>query len=302
MIIWAKENDTEVFLPLIPEDMQSRVESGEWLCMGALAEPVDADTAKEGEKVAAGVLLFSEEEGVSNGEDPAVMILLHWICVAPDYRQKGIGNELMEALSDVLKDSPADGILCDVPFSSEYDLAEAFLADWGFEFDVIESKQVTLTKEDAREYTKKKGEMKTSNLLSKNNGVHPLRNVLPEEFRRALHAIKAQTPSYEGISDDPKTYEGELSCAVMKNGSITSLMLFEKLSEEHFQLVLMSSLSANPAVELKDLITYSGAVFYMKTPENAAVHLSLGSERGMSLFSYFFPDRELNLLRRGYFA
>lgn len=302
MIIWVKENETENFLPLIPEDMQSHVKSGEWFCLGALADPVDSDTSAN-EKTAAGVLLFSSEEGLSNGEDPAIMIQLHWIYVNPDYRQKGIGNALMDALSDVLKDNPADGILCDVPFSSEYDLAEAFLTDWGFEFDVIERPEVTLTKEDGREYNQKKGDGKHTNLLSRDNGVWPLKDVPPEAFRKALHAIVAMTPTpyYEDISDDPKIYDGELSCAVMKNDTVSSLLLFEKLSDMDYQLVIMSSLSEKPAIELKDLITYSAAVYYLKLPEDAGIHVRLAIERSMSLFSYFFPDKELALLRRGYF-
>lgn len=304
MIIWVNDNDLEAFLPLIPVDMQNDVKSGEWLCLGALADSTEPEGEKADEKVAAGVLLFSSAEGVSNGEDPTVMIRLHWIYVAPDYRQKGIGNALMDALSDVLKDNPADGILCDVPFGSEYDLAEAFLADWGFAFDVIESPEVTLTKEDGRNYNEKKKHAKTSNLLSENNGVCPLKDIPPEAFRKALHAIISQTPNpfYRGISDDPEIYDGELSCAVMKEDAVSSLLLFEKQSEERYQLVMMSSLSQNPAIELKDLITYSAVVFYLKRPEEAGIHVNLGSERSMSLFSYFFPDKELVLLRRGYYA
>ena len=134
-------------------------------------------------------------------------------------------------------------------------------------------------------------------------GEEVLKDVPPEAFRKALHAIVAMTPTpyYEDISDDPKIYDGELSCAVMKNDTVSSLLLFEKLSDMDYQLVIMSSLSEKPAIELKDLITYSAAVYYLKLPEDAGIHVRLATERSMSLFSYFFPDKELALLRRGYF-
>ena len=304
MVIWVKDSDLEDFLPLIPYDMQDEVQSGEWLCLGALADPVASDDDGGGEKVAAGVLLFSANEGLSFGEVPLTMIQLRWIYVAPSYRRMGIGNELMEAFSDVVKDNPADGILCDIPFGSEYDLAEEFLSDWGFEFEVIESPEVVISRMDGYYYKKQDNMKKSSNQLSPNNGVRPLKNVPANAFRKALHEIisKTPTPYYEGISDDPTIYDGEVSCAVMKNGVVSSLMLFEKLSETRFQMVIMSSLAANPAVELRDLIIYSAAVLYVKLPPETEVHINLGSERSMSLFSYFFPEKELMLIRRGYFS
>ena len=75
--------------------MRQSVISGDWFCLGALEETSDQDKGEPDERVAAGVLLFSSEDGISYGELPVNMILLRWIYVAPGYRQKGIGNELM---------------------------------------------------------------------------------------------------------------------------------------------------------------------------------------------------------------
>ena len=44
----------------------------------------------------------------------------------------------------------ADGVICDIPFDSEYDLAEAVLASWGFQFEVIDSNEMTVSKDDCR--------------------------------------------------------------------------------------------------------------------------------------------------------
>ncbi|MBQ9505180.1 MAG: hypothetical protein IJU93_09250 [Lachnospiraceae bacterium] len=65
MVIWVKENEMEAFLPLIPEEMSGRVKSGEWFCLGALAEDKEAAEASGDERLAVGVLLFSSEEEIS---------------------------------------------------------------------------------------------------------------------------------------------------------------------------------------------------------------------------------------------
>ena len=125
MIIWVKEKELDSFLPLIPAHMQEAVSSGDWFCLGALQD-VPEDEGEEMEKLSAGVLIFSAEEGLSYGQDILTMIRIRWIYVTESARGQGLGNELMDALSDILKDNPAEGILVDIPFDTKYDLAEDF--------------------------------------------------------------------------------------------------------------------------------------------------------------------------------
>ena len=304
MIIWVNDKEMENYLPLIPERMHRSVLSGDWFCLGALADPVGTDDDGTDSKVAAGVLLFSSEEGISYGQIPADMILLRWIYVDPVYRERGIANELMEAFSDVLKDNPADGILCDIPFGREYDLAESFLSDWGFEFEVIEDLNVTITKKDARNLKEREDKKGVVVRPSKENGVLPLKEIPPEMFHETFHKIVAQTkvPYYGMASDDPAIYDGEVSCGVMKDGVLSSLILFERFSERDYQLAMMMSLSPKAAVELRDMMLYSAIKLYVMAPEDAEIHVILGGDRSIDLFSFFFPDRELPLVRRGFYA
>ena len=43
MIIWVNDKEMENYLPLIPERMHRSVLSGDWFCLGALADPVGTD-------------------------------------------------------------------------------------------------------------------------------------------------------------------------------------------------------------------------------------------------------------------
>ncbi len=131
------------FAPLIPHEYLGELESGQIFCLGALKEEDEGS-------VPVGVLLFDVEDGVTGGTEPATMIVLKWIYVAEEHREEGYANELMDALSDILEDSPAEGIICDVPFDSEYDLAEAFFSSWGFQFEVVDTEVMIISKEDCR--------------------------------------------------------------------------------------------------------------------------------------------------------
>lgn len=61
----GKREGNGCFLPLVPEDMKEEVKNGEWFCLGALAETEEAASEESDVKTAAGVLLFSSEDGVS---------------------------------------------------------------------------------------------------------------------------------------------------------------------------------------------------------------------------------------------
>ena len=132
----------------------------------------------------------------------------------------------------------------------------------------------------------------------------PLKNIPPGRFREALQKIVTGTkvPLYDNISEDPSVYDEEISCGVMKNDKVTSLILFEKDSDQEYHLVLLSSLSANAAVELRDMLMYSSIKFHLGTPDDAYVRVLLGSERSIDLFSFFFPDKKLPLIRRGFYS
>ena len=131
MVIWVKEKELEKFMPLIPEEQHEYLKNEDWFCLGALSGNGSGGD-DEDELIPSGVIVFSNEEGISFGKEPASVIEIKWLYVAERFRLKGVANELMQAFSGVTEDSPAEGVICDIPFDSEYDLAEAFFVSWGY--------------------------------------------------------------------------------------------------------------------------------------------------------------------------
>ncbi len=303
MIIWVKEKELDGFLPLIPADMQEPVRNGDYFCLGALPDgPED-----EKEKLCAGVLIFSAEDGLSFGQEILTMIRIQWIFVTESLRGQGLGNQLIEALADILQDNPAEGILVDVPFGPEYDLAEDFFSGWGFDFEVIAGREIVISKEDAvlrhGSMTKAK-EVVRDRLKDVHDDIRQLKAIPESEFRRALNVMvsRSDTLYHINISDDPKDYDQEMSSAVMKEGKISSMVLYDRPMEKELRQVLISSLSDNAGSELANLLSYCAALYYCREADDVVVKIEMDSPKMMEFFEHVFAYSEPNLIRRGYFG
>ena len=302
MIIWVKEKELDSFLPLIPAHMQEAVSSGDWFCLGALT-----DVPGEESKLCAGVLIFSAEDGLSYGQEILTMIRIQWIFVTESLRGQGLGDELMDALSDILQDNPAEGILVDVPFGPEYDLAEDFFSGWGFDFEVIASSEILISKEDAvlrHGSMEKAKEIVKDRLKTVHDDIRMLKDIPDDVFRRALNEIIRREDSlyHVNISDDPMDYDREMSCAVMKEGEVSSLILYDRIGPKELRLILMSSLSPNAATELGNLLAYVAALYYVRESDDTVVKIVIESPKTMELFNHVFASSEPDLIRRGYFS
>ena len=285
------------FAPLIPAEQLPEIESGEMFCLGALKEEGDAC-------LPAGVLLFSVEDGISNGTEPATMIVLRWMYVAEEYRRQGFANELLDALSDVLEDSPADGVICDIPFDSEYDLAEAVLASWGFQFEVIDSNEMTVSKDDCRRQASSKyteEELRIRANPEKPKGMVSVLDLPEETFKKAVRTAKEMEKGgfYDLISENREDYAGDMSYAIMRDDEISSILLAERLPDNDLHMVMLTGFSSDVARELLVLLQYAAVYYFTNYPEESKVHLNLGTERSMNLAKHLFPDKDPIQVRRG---
>ncbi len=306
MVIWVREKKMDAFLPLIPEDMKERVKSGEWFCLGALAETEEAASEESDEKTAAGVLLFSSEEGVSYGDERSTMIEIHWLYVAENHRMEGLANELMQELSEILEDNPAEGIICDIPLGSEYDLAEDFFASWGFSFEVTELLEMTINKEDCRREVSPENKEQALRLASGPDrpvDLISISDLSDEEFTKVIREMKAEEKSgyYDRLPENRDDYAGDMSYAVVHGGEVSSIALFERLSNGDLHMVMLGTLTPRGAKELLMLLRYCAGYYYLNYPEDACVRFSLGIERSRKLAVHLFPDKEPVRVRRGFF-
>jgi len=303
MVIWVKEEEMKQFLPLVPKNMQDAVIMGEYFCLGALSE----DEEGSNEKTAAGVLLLSEVDGVLFDGEITTMIVIHWLYVAEDFRLKGLANDLMAALSDVLEDSPASGIICDVPFDSEYDLAEAFFSSWGFQFRVTDSYEMIISKDDCREQINAANKEESLSLASSSRipeGMVSVQEIDRDVFTEAVSRAKKLEKSgyYKEISEDKDHYAGDMSYAYLHDGKISSLVLFERLSYDHLHMVMLATLDPKGEKELLTLLHYTAGYFYLNYPEHSTVWLTLGTERSRKLATHIFPGKDPVMVRRGYYS
>ena len=291
MVIWVREKELPMFLPFIPADMQGEVRNGNWLCLGALTETGDDQYD------AAGVLLFAPEEGSYNGEDRSIMIVMHWLYVAEKHRRKGLANELMEALSDTLEDNPAEGIICDVPFDSEYDLAEAFFVSWGFRFEVIDCNELIITKDECRRI------MGSADTTDKPKGMVSVWDIPEDIFRKTLDTVKKieKTGYYYSIQDSREDYLGDISLACRHGDEISAISLFIRESYGVIRMVILADLDPTGTKELPKLIRHSAAAFCLDYPDEAKVRITLGTGRSRKLAEYLLPDTDPVQIRRGIF-
>ncbi len=306
MVIWAKENEMEAFLPLIPDDMKAQVQSGEWFCLGALYDPSEEEEAQDGEKTAAGVLLFSSEDGIVYGGEIVTMIVLNWIYVAEEYRMRGIANELMQALSDILEDNPAEGIICDIPFGSEYDLAEDFFDSWGFDFEDTELREMVITKDDCRRDISPENKEEVLKLAAEHYrpaGLISIMELTREDFQKTIRIMKEAERSgyYDQLSENRDDYAGDMSYAVLNGNEVSSMVLFDRQSSGDLRMVMLESISSKNAKELLMLLRYCAGYYYVNYPEETKVKLTLGIERSRNLATHLFPSKDPIPVRRGYY-
>ena len=287
------------FAPLIPAEYIEDIESGEMFCLGALTEEGDLN-------LPVGTLLFSVEDGLTDGTDPATMIVLHWLYVAEEHREKGFANDLMEALSDVLEDSPAEGILCDLPLDSEYDLAEAFFVSWGFQFEVVDTQEMIISKDDCRrqatsKYTEEELRLLTN--IEKPEEMLSVWDVPQESFQKAVRTAKEMENDgfYDLISEDREDYAGDMSYAIMRGNEVSALILVERHTDNDLYMILLTGFGTDAAKELLKLLRYAAAYYYMNYPEETEVHVRLGTKRSVNLVTRLFPDEDPVQVRRGIF-
>ena len=290
----------EAFAPLIPGEYIAKLESGQSFCLGALKEDGDA-------KLPVGVLVFSVEKGEINGTETENLIVLQWFYVSEEHRQEGYMNELMDALSDVLDGSPAEGIICDIPLDSEYDLAEAVLISWGFRFEAVSTYEMIISKEDCRRQARSKDITIETNIVAgveKPKGMVSILDIPESVFKKAVKTARENNKSEAlvQISESREDYAGDLSCVIKYGDDISSMVLVERYGDGDLHLVRLLSFVPDRPKELLALLRYLVSYYYMNYPEETKIHVTLKTDRAVNLAKHILPDMDTIKVRRGFFS
>ncbi len=295
MVIKVDERTMESFAPLIPEALRDYAGSGDAFCLGAVLD-----------ETAAGVLVFSVNEGLDKNGDNCAMIELLWIYTAEGFRQRGVANELMEALSDLLDDNPSEGIICYIPSDGRYELAGSYLASWGFDFEDKDIPVMIITKEDCRAQVKDIDKVKAKNLAgdaARPEGLVTVSEIPKMKFRKAIkRMMEDEIPELvRSVSEDRDTYDADISFANVRDGEVSSVILFERRRDYELHLVALDALPDADSRELLNLLHYSAGLYYTQEPEETVVWFMLRNKKSMNLAKHIFPRKDVILVKRGFY-
>lgn len=295
MVIKLDERTMESFAPLIPEAMRDYAGSGEAFCLGSVIE-----------ETAAGVLVFSVNEGMGKSGNVCAMIELLWIYTAEEFRQRGVANELMEALSDLLDDNPAEGIICYIPSDGRYSLAGSYLDSWGFDFEDRDTPVMIITKEDCRTQVREVDKERALSLageIKKTEDLVSVGEISKMKFRKAIRKMLEDEEPENAllVSEDRDTYDPKSSFAMIRDGEVSSVVLFEKRRTYELHLVKLDALSSADPKELLTLLHYAAGSYYLNEPEETVVWFALMTEKSMNLAKHIFPGKDIILVKRGFY-
>lgn len=240
---------------------------------------------------AAGVLVFEVEE-ISPEEDAYLIAgTLRWLYVEPQARGRGVGDALMEEFFRVIGETGGVHLaLCDVPMDAEYNELCAFLEDWGFTFSIGDVFETTLPL----------GELLSNSFFSGNPGL-PVVSLSESPSLALSREIDRYTELPSVRSDLPELLpfcDMDVSCALWDKLELKGLMLVLASPNGSLEPLLMRSLSSDPRIVM-GLARFAGQKAKEKYPMEKPVRLVCRTQAASSLISFFLPDMQPLLMRRG---
>ena len=294
MVNRVDEKELEEFLPLIPPEVQGMVKEGKCSCLGA----------KEGD-AAAGILLYSLEEGTDGERQRVNVFWIRWLFVAEKYRNNGIGDELMQFLSDLFDENAYDAILTVLPDDNEYEKMKDYFSSWGFGFEYVENIEMLVTKEDFRAAAEDKKKNKARDFLEngeKPKNLYTIAEISEMTFQNALMELTPRDTRYTfQIPEKRDEYEPEISCVIKHEDRVTAMVLFMKDQEDELRMVLLSCISSSYADELLTLLYYSAGWYCLKYPDSTKIRLALRNKKSKALAERVFPGKKALSVNMGYF-
>lgn len=285
IITTINEVNSSVFERLMPEGFFSMLAMPGYFALGAIYED-------NGEKYAAGTLVFEVTEGF-NGEEDFIGAQLHWIYVAEQFRKKGIGDALMKEILRVLTASEIELFRCDLPMGAEYDFLCFYLEQWGFQFRLMDKYECDVTLEELAQnpFWKKKNK----------NRVEPLSEFSDNTVIQVIQQFEDTPYMPLDLEEALALCDKDVSCAVWEDGSIKGLLLLQKRGKESLDLLFARSLNQKPE-HIIDLFLFAKQQLEKKYTKDTMIHLKCYTEAAAQLIAYLLPKAKPFLVRRGVFA
>lgn len=238
------------------------------------------------------MLVFDVIAG-SNGIDNFTVAELRWLYVAQEHRHEGHGDALMTEFFAIVYKVNLLHVMCDLPFSEEYNLLCGFLESWDFEFHL----------ENLYDLDISIGDVQSTTLMGRTSpkGILPLRAVPAADFRHFILQVKEKPYVLENLSTLKEDYDGDISCVYIENGVTIGGFLVGRDSLGNLAVLLLRLLKTAPAI-LLGMTVYSANAAVKKYSPDTTVHVSCNIGFAADLIAKLFPDRQPSLIRRGYFG
>lgn len=285
IITTINEVNSSIFEKLIPEGLFSMLPMSGYFALGAIYE-------EEGEKYAAGTLVFEVTEGF-NGEENFIGAVLHWVYVAEQFRQKGIGDALVKEVLRVLESSGIELLRCDLPMGEEYNFLCFYLEQWGFQFRLMENYECDVTLEELKQNPFFKQ-------INKNK-VEPLSEFNENTVIQGIQQFQDTPYIPLDLEEALDLCDRDVSCAIWEEGSIKGLLMMQKKGKEKLELLFARSLNGKPE-HMIDLFLFAAQQLQKKYTAETKIHIKCYTESSAKLIAHFIPQAQPFLVRRGVLA
>ena len=277
------------FKDLIPAEHYDDILTGRKHAIGALRMAGNRSCA-------AGVIVYT----IPFAGDDMPMIRLDWIMVHEDMRQKGIGNFLIAQVLELTFQYDGMGIYADLPvkiFEDEQEAARLSvlyncLDSWDLLFDLTLGNSFVLKVSDCR--GNKEIDREPKKVISVGNMGQKASDMIERFFAGAGNHFDEELP------DLPvEFFDKDLSCAVLHEGRIRSLLLIHRLEDDSLRYEGLIRTEASGPEDILNLLRYAYGACREKDLEDSMIFGHLWSIEGMELLGRIIPEAQVTMLYRG---
>lgn len=284
MLITAiSEKNVSAFRHLISPEVRTLLFSEGVFALGAICE-------EKGEKLAAGVLIFSVDEGES-GDEILMAAVIRWLFVSEEMRQKGVADRLMAELIHAVGLGGVEHIICDLPVPEEYDALCGYLESLGFEFSLAELPVLDTTLEALLS-------LPALQKAPLSDACEPLLAIDSARFARLINKIRKLPAVSERLSVKKEYYDGSISCVCSDD---KGAMLLTSDPELGLELLYMGAFDQAQR-RMGEMAAFSVNAARGKYSPDTPLRISCRTEAGAATVARLFAGAQPRLVRRGYMS
>ncbi len=292
MVITVNKHNMKYFKGLAPDDFVDFVENPDCFIFGALTEYNDVDGVCAGLLITELIREWLTEDLYEYG------LYIRWLYVSPATRQKGLANELIDALYDVLNKSKLqlDGIICEIPIDDKYNLLCHYLVDIGFSMTFDYINDLFLSMDDIISNNT------LLNICGFGRHSSSIKNLSSKELKNLLNLIDSSGPGFYRVSENfvENNLDKQLSCVILSGKEIIAATIWIKRPSGLYEMVrIWTKDTSMPRKQVLTMLGYSirNATNLQDSTEGFLIHCDYNPEI-IDLLSDYCEDFNSEMIRR----